>query len=240
MINYLKSVIFNCQHPKFEANDSKVRYWHIVKRKCFPQGCAISEGAPITPVLTVSQEEYRAFLDGFKVFQKWAHTRSKKLKTNFIGVIQRVIPRFEIALVESTLFHTFEGYALLYKECLIDNTFFEDYVYVLIDKETQDIMNFHDDDTVSGAGRFNIDERGIVTISSPAKLKTIIPGSSNNYWDVKALSQVSLRYVNYLQQDNCLRCQWALINTEWYPHRKRHRFQLCCPLKECVLPANGN
>ncbi len=233
MKNYLKSIIFNCQHPQFEINDYRVRYWHVLKRKCFPQGCLIDERQPIAPVLTISQAEYRDFIAGFKVFQKWAASRSKKLKSNFIGVVQYVAPRFEIALVEGTLFYTFIGYTLVYKECLIDNTFFEDYVYVLIDKKTQDKMNFHDDDTVSGCGRFNIDEKGIVSITKPTKLKTIIPGSPNNYWDNQALADISLRHIDYLQQDNCLECHWALINTEWHPHKKQHRFQLCCPFKDC-------
>jgi hypothetical protein len=189
-------------------------------------------------VLTITNKEYQDFLAEFRVFQKWANSRSSKLSNNFIGVVQQVAPRFEIALVEGTLFYTLEGFTLVYKECLIDNTFFEDYVYDFIDIATQEKMNFHDEDTVSGVGHFHMDERGLVTINMPSKLKTVIPGRAENYWDAQAISQASLRYIDYISQDKCMKCSKALITTEWLARKRSHRIQLCCPLEKCQLSEN--
>jgi hypothetical protein len=192
----------------------------------------------MVPTLAITDKEYRDFQEGVKVFNKWVAARTGKLRNNFIGVVQQVAPRFEIALVEGTLFYTFKGFTLVYKECLIDNTFFEDYVYVLLSAEMQREMNFHDQDTVSGVGHFHIDERGFVTINMPSKLKTVIPSHCDNYWNTKTLSQLSMRYVDYLHEDKCMKCPWALLNTEWHPHRKRHVNRLCCTIEECRAPEN--
>jgi hypothetical protein len=238
VINYLKSVIFYCQHPKYQVTNGRVRYWHIYKQKCFPHGCVTQDIQRIAPALTITEREYQDFLKEFKVFHKWAAARSSKLRNSFIGVVQQVVPRFEVALVEGTLFYNLEGFTLLYKECLIDNTFFEDYVYVFIDKATQDEMNFHDEDTVSGVGHFHMDNRGLVTIRMPSKLKTIIPGKPHNYWNAQTISQISLRYVNYLHQDKCMKCPWALIATEWHSRSRSHQNHLCCTVKECRMTEN--
>ncbi len=239
MINYLKSVVFNCPHPKYKLTNGNVRYWHVFKRKCFPQGCIDHNIKKMVPNLTINMREYKEFLKECKLFYKWANTRSNRLRNSFVGVVQRVMPRFEISFLEGTLFYTFVGFTLVYKECLIDNTFFEDYVYVLIDKDTQDELNFHDEDTVSGSGHFHIDERGIVTISSCSKLKTIIPGQPINYWDAQSISQVSLQYISYLYQDKCMKCPYSLLTIERYHHRKRSpKNQLCCTIEDCTMGDN--
>lgn len=238
MINYFKSVIFHCEHPKYEFSDGRIRYWHIYKRNCYPNGCLHKDKQSIVPALTITHEEYKNALEGFKVFHKWATTRSHKSKINFIGVVQQVAPMFEITMIEENIFYTLKGFTLVYKECLIDNTFFEDYVYVFIDKSTQEKMGFHDEDTVSGTGHFQMDERGIVTINKPGKLKTIIPGRSDNYWNAKTLSQISLRHINYLHQDKCMKCPETLACIKWESHAKCHSVQLCCPFGECRLSGN--
>ncbi len=236
MINYFKSVIFHCKHPKYRLFNGKVRYWHIYKQNCYPNGCVHKDKQSIPPLLAISEEEYENVLEGLKVFHKWTATRSNKSKINFIGVVQQVAPRFKIAMVQKNFLYGLKGFTLVYKECLIDNTFFEDYVYVFIDKSTQDKMGFHDEDTVSGTGHFQMDERGIVTINTPLNLKTIIPGSSDNHWNDEATSRISLRYIHYLHQDKCMKCSWTLPCTKWDARTKNYRIQLCCPFAECRLP----
>jgi len=240
LINYLKSIVFQCDNPKYQEVDNKVRYWHVNRRQCFPDKC--KGGTDILgPKLLVNEGEFARFKVELNMFNSWTASLEKKLWVPFIGVVHWVIPRYNVALIENTPFHSFEGYVLVYKECLLENTFFEDFVYVFIDKKMQDRYAFQDKDTVSGTGHFHIDYRGLVTIISPNKLKLILRGKPRVKQTKKRTSLgVQLRYLNYVMQDKCMECDWAVITTEWNPAKKTVKNRLCCPKSQCVLNKWGD
>ena len=234
MINYLKPVIFKCKHSKYDPLDSWVRYWHIHKRGCYPAGCFSDQSTKPVPQLLITPEEYAEFVSGFNMFMHWSQSMTRKMKVSFLGVVHQVVPHFEISLVENTTFSTLKGYMLLYKECLIENTFFEDTVCVFIEKDAQKEFMFHDEDTVSGVGRFQIDQRGVVTISPAAKLNIILKGRTTTYWDNDKICKLQLRSVGLLYEDLCINCPHSVLTTSWNGWKKIHENMFCCTVGSCL------
>ena len=193
------------------------------------------KGIHYQPKLLISPGEFQRYEHEYKAFRKWAHGLQGKRRVSFLGVVHRIFPYLDLALVGEILFHTLKGYLLVYKECLIENTFYSDNVYVVVDKEWPSQLRLHDEDTVSGNGRFQMDERGLISICPTFGLKKVTPGPGHRPWQPHPASPVKPRAVEYMYQDKCMSCGQSLFATMWRQSKRIHVNQYCCLTHGCMV-----
>ncbi len=250
--NALKAEFFRCSHPKYKKIGGKVRYWRIMKRNCYPDGCTnmdsneafsinIGQNSLIKPTLLVPPDKFEVFAQKeLKTFLNWQQKCQHRF-IPFMGVIDSVRPRFDIRLAQHKQV-TFRGFIITFRECMIKNIFFNDFVYLLVSEELQYSMNFAKTDTISGVGFFALDTKGMLVFSRPEKLKIIAKGFSGKGPQKDFAHDAEFRLVNSFIQDRCEDCPHALIvrvrkrlvdhSTKTVKHKSSREF--ACTNVKCI------
>jgi len=237
--NALKKELFKCGHPKYKVLEGKVRYWRILKKECYPGGCTSMDGDEsfsislphnplVKPSLLVPPDELDMFL--------------KKDLKKFMGVLHAVKPRFDIKITQRKEVN-FKGFILTFKECMIDNVFFNDFVYLLISEETQCEMDFAGTDTISGVGFFSMNEKGMLVLSRPEKLRIIAKGIEAEQVNKKLSHSMEFRLVDPYVQDICEVCPYSLVirvRKRFMDHssktiKNKSTREFACTLGKCIL-----
>ena len=241
MKNLYQEILFECRTPRHRAIAGQMRFWHIHLQKCYPGGCESDDGRHV-PELLVSQDEYREFLERFRKFRRWVKRLQFCLKVSFAGVIDRIYPYFSVSMLESSPIFKRKGFVIEFKECMLRKEFFEDAVYVLVDRDILDKLNLDEHDTVSGSGRFHIDERGIITLDKVSNMRLIDSLSlrKENRWDKREPARFGLRMVDYLYQDICMECPYHLLAAKWSPREKKYPNIFICSLESCIYQTKEN
>jgi len=149
--NAFKAELFRCSNKKYNIVCGKVRYWRIMKKDCYPGGCtsmdvnesfsvALSQNPLIKPTLLVPPTQFEGFIKGdLKDFIEWQQKNQHRF-VSFMGVLHAVKPRFDVKMMRTRSIH-FRGFILIFKECLIGNVFFNDFVYLLVSEENEFFKN---------------------------------------------------------------------------------------------------
>lgn len=234
MRNPYKKILFECHTPNHKAVAGRMRFWHIHRQGCYPNGCKSDDGFH-APNLIVSEEDYKVFLKKFKRFHRWAQKTQSQKKISFTGIIDRIYPRFSILLLDNSPIFKYNGFVMVFKECMIHKDFIEDSIYILLDLDILKHINLNVQDTIRGSARFRIDERGIITLYKVTKVRVVHSVFPRKEWFEHEIFELNLRAVDYIYQDHCMECPLRLLATKSNSRgRKYYSNIFLCSLKSCI------
>jgi len=135
-------------------------YRHV-GRKCF--GCKhyFDQKIHNQPVLLLSENEYRDFLEELDDFEDWLDSLKDK-QINIRGKIQTIKPALTRIVHQQSSHLNLRGYFIHFDEAFIDTVHWEDHCYALIYPDQQERFQFAAGDEVEFRARIELDQGRLI------------------------------------------------------------------------------
>lgn len=200
-------------------------------------GCThfIEDKIHLQPRITMSEGEYRNFLDDFESYELWLDEIAYK-RLAVAGEIAAVKPWVERRVSHDGGHSRLLGYLLIIQNGFIGTSPISDTFYIRISRHLQKCEGFHAGMSVECSGEIRLD-RGRIVVHRPKNIEVEAEGEGEVWTDTQALVAVKTAVRLQAQYEACHDCPWgALVDGVDQRERPHTRFRNLFCLKGIESP----
>ena len=219
---------FKWQCKLLNKGQSCIKGFSYVGKKCF--GCKYYYDVKINyqPELSISEDEYKAFLDELEEFEDWLESiRGKSIQ--FWGIIKSVKPRFIKIIDPNKSSLNLKGYLLHFDEVYLDQLHWEDHCYAICYADQQQRYKFAPQDDVEFKCLVELDQGRLIF----KKIRAVEFRSKSDmeiWTNSKTLVAKGVATMLENQSSKCLQCEYGVlidVLDKSNPHWEKRRELYC-------------
>ncbi|GAB4371510.1 MAG: hypothetical protein Kow0042_14280 [Calditrichia bacterium] len=192
-----------------------------VGRKC--DGCRyfVEEKVHNYPELKISREEYDEFIKSVEDFEEWI-SEIQHREIEIAGTVNSVKPHFKKKIYPKARYLSFRGYLLAFKEIYLNQTHFQDPIYLLVSSRYYHQLRVGRGDQIEGRCRLKLD-RGRPILYYPRGVQIISRGEPAIWNDQQVIVARETATTFPEQPEECMQCPFgALLDVEYHKDQHAH------------------
>ena len=186
-----------------------IKGYQHVGRKCF--GCKhyFDEKINNQPLMLLSNEEYRQFLEELEEFEDWLESLNSKL-IDIQGTIQTVKPALTKIISHQSTHLNLNGYFIHFGDAFIDRTHWEDNCYAMVYPDQQERYQFAPDDQIEFRARVELNQ-GRLIFKRLNSIDVLSRSQKSTWTNSEALVARTTTSSFARQPQKCLHCDQGVL-----------------------------
>jgi len=235
---YKREDIFICDHITHKNFNKSVSVYHVmIKKKCYPHGCVnfkykckfkrkcpkgfhkaglkcenckyLVEEKYVKIPKIIDEERYKEFCTEMEDFNLWLG-KIKNRVIQFWGNVNSVKPFFEkiISSKNEKILH--RGFIVSFEQGYINSDFWDDYCYLLLNKNQYRKIKPHPGDEIEFSARLKFTD-GRIILQYPSKINFVSKTEGKLWENEDVLLAKSVGKTHISQPDKCFRCDQGIL-----------------------------